>query len=333
MHKSWRGHELSPKSATMPREKTFSFAEIVQGRDAGVRVTDDNMLYAVDLVMVMTGLARDQSGLVLRRLSDEMFQSIKMIDRKMAGKGNGRTKLVGFQDAIELIMVLPGKVAKETRAKFADIIRRYLAGDKSLITEVEANAQSTAPIAQMARASLVSDEAPVQNEVTLPHKRRLEELEIAKLEVELESKRFESESSRRYSNHEYVVKCASSYKELCTDTSMDERARLVFKDLFLNMATLQGGPGMITNGDPLPSKPISLSLVAGEMGLKIPTNELISLGVELKKRYLAEHGKAPAKHDQLCDGRVTKVNSYSESDRPLVKEVLSKWASKSLPSS
>lgn len=304
----------------MSNEKKFSFAEIVQGRDASVRVTDDNMLYAVDLVMAMTGKDRNNAGRDLRDLSDEIFQSTKFVDRQTSTRGGHKTKLVSFSNAIELIMVLPGKVAKETRAKFADIIKRYLAGDKSLITEVEANAQSTAPIAQMARASLVSDEVPVLNEVTLPHKRRLEELEIAKLEVEIKAK--QQETRARQVDH--VIKCSDCYQEMCKDTVMDERARLVFKDLFLNMAMLQGGPSMITNGDPLPSKPISLSLVAGEMGLKLPTNELISLGVELKRRYLAAHGKAPSKHDQLCDGRVTKVNSYSESDRPLVEDVL-RW--------
>ena len=36
-------------------QKVMSFAEVVQGRDATVRVTPDGMLYAVDLVMVMTG--------------------------------------------------------------------------------------------------------------------------------------------------------------------------------------------------------------------------------------------------------------------------------------
>ena len=36
-------------------QKVMSFAEIVQGRDATVRVTHDGFLYAVDLVMVMTG--------------------------------------------------------------------------------------------------------------------------------------------------------------------------------------------------------------------------------------------------------------------------------------
>ncbi len=36
----------------------ISFSEIVQGRDASVRVTVDGLIYAVDLVMVMTGLSR-----------------------------------------------------------------------------------------------------------------------------------------------------------------------------------------------------------------------------------------------------------------------------------
>jgi hypothetical protein len=74
-----------------------------------------------------------------------------------------------------------------------------------------------------------------------------------------------------------------------------------------------------------PAKPISLSLVAAEMGLKIPSSELISLGLALKNRYVSLHGKDPSKHDQLCDGRMTKVNSYMEADRSMVQEVLSEW--------
>ena len=40
--------------------------------------------------------------------------------------------ILTFEHAIELVMVLPGKIAKalqETRAQFADIIRPYMAGD------------------------------------------------------------------------------------------------------------------------------------------------------------------------------------------------------------
>ena len=39
-----------------------SFEEIVQGRDATVRVTKDNLLYAVDLAMVMTGKTKKDAA-------------------------------------------------------------------------------------------------------------------------------------------------------------------------------------------------------------------------------------------------------------------------------
>jgi hypothetical protein len=58
--------------------------------------------------------------------------------------------------------------------------------------------------------------------------------------------------------------------------------------------------------------------------MRLPTNVLSSIGTELSKRYVAKHGKLPSKHDQFCDGRVTRVNSYTEEDRPLVEQVL-RW--------
>jgi hypothetical protein len=248
-----------------------------------------------------------------------------------------------FKGVLRLIMLVSGEKAALYRSAMVNILSRYYAGDDSLTDEIQANAQSNAPVAQMARAALVAEAVPVQQDtVSLGNKRKLEELELTKLEIELEARQIEnrarqaeSEISQRDSNFEYVVKCAKNYQELCTDTGMDERALLVFKDLFLNMAMLQAPQQAITDGSmppvrPIslsmpPVRPISLSMVAAEMGLKIPTNELISLGHELKKRYVALHGKPPSKHDQLCDGRMTKVNSYMEADRPLVTEVLRGW--------
>jgi hypothetical protein len=139
--------ELNPRTV-------ISFADVVEGRNAFVRVTADKMIYAVDLVMVVTGLSRDDSGKTLRRLSDEIFPSDKFSERTLPGKGNAHTKLVSLQNAIELIMVLPGKLAKEFRVQSANIIRRYMAGDQSLVSEIEANAQAASPIAQMARETL-----------------------------------------------------------------------------------------------------------------------------------------------------------------------------------
>jgi hypothetical protein len=121
--------------------QSISFAEIIHGRDSTVRVTHDHLIYAVDLVMVMTGLARDQSGLVLRRLSNDKSQSIKqkMIERNLSGHGGYKTKLVTFHDALELIMVLPGKSVKHIRKHFKDIIVRYLDGDRSMCYEIVEN--------------------------------------------------------------------------------------------------------------------------------------------------------------------------------------------------
>ncbi len=43
---------------------TISFAEIIHGRDSSVRVTDDHLVYAVDLAMIGTGKGRDYAGQV-----------------------------------------------------------------------------------------------------------------------------------------------------------------------------------------------------------------------------------------------------------------------------
>jgi hypothetical protein len=122
----------------MACSKFFSFAEVVQGRDANVPLTD-NMLHAVKFVMVFSGKDRNNAGRDLRDLPDETFLSSNFVIRKLPGKGCGHTKLVSFEHAIELIMVLPGRTAKQVRKQFRHIIVRYLDGDRSMCREIEAN--------------------------------------------------------------------------------------------------------------------------------------------------------------------------------------------------
>jgi len=59
--------------------KTISFDELVQGRDSTVRVTEDRLLYAVDLVMVVTGKNRDDSARSIRDLLEETFPQVCLI--------------------------------------------------------------------------------------------------------------------------------------------------------------------------------------------------------------------------------------------------------------
>jgi len=78
---------------------------------------------------------------------------------------------------------------------------------------------------------------------------------------------------------------------------------------------------LLTNGTSA-NAPISISSVAAALKYKPSSSDYKRIGMDLRKRYLKKHGKAPTKHDQLCDGRVTYVNSYTEQDRALVVEVL-----------
>jgi hypothetical protein len=231
-----------------------------------------------------------------------------------------------------LLMILGSKVAAEFRVLIEGVFTRVMAGDQSLIEVINENAASNAPVQQIYRQALAQEPVvgPVMDELSLSRKRRMEELEIERLEVELEAKKVELEA-RKFANvamaREHLIELTSHYRELCQDTVMDERARLMLKDSFLNMAMNQqssqaaSGQGLLTNGVS-PNKPISLSSVALELGLKIPENDFIAIGREVSRRYFELHGKKPPKHDQLIKGKVTLVNSYVESDRPIVEEVL-----------
>lgn len=235
-------------------------------------------------------------------------------------------------------MMISGDKAALYRSAMVKILSRYYAGDGSLTDEIEANARSSAPIAQMARAALANEAggggAQEHDEITLPHKRKLQELEVARQEVELAKVNLAIEILKRDSKWEHTVKRRGEYRELCLDKVMDERALLLFKDEILN-AVMLSAPArpLLTDGQEEQqqpqqqqpnNRPVSLSMVAVEIGMKILPNELISIGMELKKRYVEKHDKEPSKHDQLCGGRMTKVNSYTEDDRPLIEEVL-RW--------
>ena len=300
----------------MPTVQAITFEEVIKGRAATVRVTEDGMLWVIDLIMAITGKNRDDAGKALRRVPEELFSSDQMSERKLPGKGNSKVKLVSVQNAIQLVMVLPGKFAKDVRSQFAQILTRYMAGDKSLIREIEDNEESDAPIAVLARASLESDDA-----VDITRKRKLEDMQIAKMESELRAQEIETQAKildNQMKSLEFQKSVMDTYKVLCPGEKMDDRARLMFKDNMFNLANT--GAKAITNGEDM--RPTSISLVASELGYKANTKQLISVGTKVAKAYFERHGEAPPKHEQLVDGRVTKVNSYTVQDKDLIVQAL-----------
>lgn len=299
-------------------------------------IQDIQYLSVRDVIMHVGGHSSKTANKVWERLSDDKKEDLATMCRifKFSGQGQSEQPVITFKGALKLIMWIGGKNANKYRSAMVNILQRYYAGDGSLTDEIEANAHSEAPVAQMARASIDAEYVlmPVQDEQSLSRKRRLEDLEVEKLELELSIKQRESELDlnirRRETEFELAAKITGTYRDLCQDTVMDERARLMLKDYYLNMvmqSPLAPPQRLLSDGQASAVKPISLSQVAAEMGLNIPSNDLISLGGKLRKRYEESRGHPPGKHDQLCGGRVTKVNSYMESDRALVTEVLREW--------
>ncbi len=58
------GFQHIQMSLSKPVQRYMSFSEIIKGRDASVRVTNDSLVYAVELAMVFAGKDRDYAGQV-----------------------------------------------------------------------------------------------------------------------------------------------------------------------------------------------------------------------------------------------------------------------------
>ena len=68
-----------PMSLTLadPQKNHISFAEIVKGRNADVKLTSDNLMYAVDLAKVMSGKNNNDAGKDLRDLDEDLFPQVQ----------------------------------------------------------------------------------------------------------------------------------------------------------------------------------------------------------------------------------------------------------------
>ena len=88
----------------------------------------------------------------------------------------------------------------------------------------------------MYRQALAQEPVVAVDELSLTRKRRMEELEIERLETEIQAKKLANAAMARDSALEHLTKVTERYQDLCQDTVMDERARVMLKDGLLNMA-------------------------------------------------------------------------------------------------
>lgn len=177
-----------------------------------------------------------------------------------------------MDDSIEFIMVLPGKTAKEVRQKFAMIIKRYFGGDQSMHAEIEANAASSHPIAQMARESL-GMQAPGSPEL-VGFKRRREELELLKMEEEIKGmaqSRMRSDEEIKGMTQARILGLKSEMEQLSDPytSKLDEPTRLMFKDTLQSL--------LMNENKSAPSKPTKRIELNTEASQEIMKRFLVSL--------------------------------------------------------
>jgi AraC-like DNA-binding protein len=273
---------------------------------------------------------------------DKNLLSLNLSERNTGGKGNFRTQLVNLKDAMQLIMVLPGEMAKTVRVQIGEVMTDYFKGSESLVEQIRANAVSNAPICQLARACEDPVAAAPPACDALSKKRQLEmdefELQIAMDERKQRLSMLASEAQMKAADAQMKVMgvqkmLMETYALLCPNQVMDDRARLLFKDNLLNIATQGTTParaqlaiedGAGPSGSPTVNlnKPITISTLAAELGYRFDSGQLQRIGKKAAAAFRDKYGESPSKHEQLVGQASIMVNSYTERDRKLLEGVI-----------
>ena len=235
-----------------------------------------------------------------------------------------KTPVMTIQGLQRLLVILGGKHAGEFRTIVLGVFTRYMAGDRSMIEEVEANAVSTAPIHQAYRQALaqepVVDGAGAKRQID--REDMLFELEIQERKLALEERKSRMGVELQEKNLQVVQTFSGLMTSLNPDWKSDTRLRLQIEDS-MKTAMFGGQQALITNGEsPATSRSISVSQVAQELGVRLNHSDSITIGRALASEYRKEHSEPPSKHRQWVDGAEREVNSYTERDRHLVERVI-----------
>jgi len=152
----------------------IEFNELVPNTTVRFTVLDGVQYLSIrDLIVVVCEQNEKRACETWKLLSEERKSEVseKIRKFKFTGKYQHTQPVITFPGAVMLMMWLSGNKAKSFRAKVTEIITRYFAGDKSLLRDLHANAESNSPINEAARASLQS-EAAAQTSLGQPEKRQ-----------------------------------------------------------------------------------------------------------------------------------------------------------------
>jgi hypothetical protein len=127
------------------------------------------------------------------KYQDVTYKEIRSLNEQGVTLNNAKkrrfrkTPVMTLPEIQRLLMILGGRVAAEFRQIVLGVFNRYMAGDRSMITEIHSNAASSAPIHQAYRQALAQE--PVTNTVStrpiLDHDEALFNLELHERQMTL----------------------------------------------------------------------------------------------------------------------------------------------------
>jgi len=228
-------------------------------------------------------------------------------------------------------LILGGKVAASFRALVETTFTRVMAGDKSLIEIINANAESNDIGPIMAREALMNDPSPGQilsddflDRATF--KRKWAELELEERQVALEKEKVMIEKEKKELKAQDLTYFKNSFqllKDIHGDI-LDERTTMQYEELVKNSTFT--GINESTSGGVWDSSGVSISVIAAKMGYTNCTDgQLCEIGKKMAIAYRAKYNQSPPKHKQVHKGRMIEVNSYTERDIDMMKDVIRKY--------
>lgn len=242
------------------------------------------------------------------------------------GRAAPCANILGLQTILTL---LPGKIAETYRKEARDIMNRVITGDKSLIKIIEANASTANPIQTLIRGAMKRGRESENGGAAVeedPEERRIRFrlMEAEAMKIEAESKKINMETTK-----DTLKFCEEGYIRNCVGGIIDDRARLRFKDYYLdsiavNSDQVQSSQGRITNGD---EREITITDVAKEIKIKLKHGQETQAGRIMARLYRAKYGENAGKVERHVDGASRMVYGYYRKDIDLMEQAIREAAS------
>ena len=121
------------------------------------------------------------------------------------------------------------------------------------------------------------------------------------------------------------VKLMQNYEAVCSSSTVDDHARLIFKDYFLRIAA-QSVASPIAHDEHHCLN--TTKLVAWNLNYYPTDSQLSHLSSKIRQRYEEIYARSPPQkvdgYDEVKD-ELTYVDSYSERDRPMMERIIKEF--------